>query len=349
MTSVAELRRVVAFGVVLLAMALQLSCSSEPAASVELQGQTMGTGYSIKLYLPAGVEAAELQAAVDARLEAVNDMMSTYRPESDLMRFNHSTSTDWQPVPAPLAELVARSREMSDQSGGRFDITVGPLVNIWGFGNLGPTNEAPADAVIAEVLQRVGYQRLDVRLDPPALRKQVAGLEIDLSAIAKGWGVDEVARLLESRGVSSYLVDIGGELRSRGRKPDGTSWHIAIERPLREGRAVQRVISLDDLAMATSGDYRNYFRVGDDYYSHTLDPRSGRPVRHHLASVSVIADDCASADAWATALLALGEQDGPALAERLGLKAFFIIRTTSGVEELASPAYAKFAAQEPAA
>ena len=143
----AELRRVLAFGAVLLAMTLQVSCSSESAAPVELQGQTMGTGYSIKLYAPAGLVTVELQAAVDARLEAVNDMMSTYRPNSDLMRFNHNTSTDWQPVPAPLAELVARSLEVSEQSGGRYDITVGPLVNIWGFGNLGPTDEPPSSSV----------------------------------------------------------------------------------------------------------------------------------------------------------------------------------------------------------
>jgi thiamine biosynthesis lipoprotein len=309
----------------------------------------MGTGYSIKLYAPAGLVTTELQAAVDARLEAINDMMSTYRPNSDLMRFNHNTSTDWQPVPAPLAELVAQSIKVSEQSGGRYDITVGPLVNIWGFGNLGPTDEPPTDAAIAAALERVGYQRLAVRLDPPALRKQVAQLEIDLSSIAKGWGVDQIAQLLEARGVTSYLVDIGGEVRARGYKPDGAHWRIAIERPLREGRAVERVLSLDDMAMATSGDYRNYFRVGEDYYSHTLDPRSGRPVRHHLASVSVIADDCASADAWATALLALGEQEGPALATQLGLKAFFIIRTASGFEEQATPAYEKFTAQEPAA
>lgn len=342
----ADLRRLCWLGLLLPLLLLQASCSSEQPAVLELQGQTMGTGYSIKLVAPPGVEAASLQAAVDARLEAINDMLSTYRPASDLMRFNHSPSTDWQPVPAPLAELVAKSREVSELSDGRFDITVGPLVNLWGFGNQGPVDTPPAEERIAATLQRVGYQRLEVRQNPPALRKQVAGLEIDLSAIAKGWGVDDIAQLLEDRGIRDYLVDIGGELHARGRKPDGSHWRIAIERPLREGRAVERVITLGDQAMATSGDYRNYFRHGDDYYSHTMDPQSGRPVRHRLASVSVIADDCASADAWATALLALGEQKGPALAERLGLKAFFIIRTSTGFEELATRAFEQFAAKE---
>lgn len=344
----ADTRRFALLALLLLAASLLAACSRQPSV-LELQGRTMGTGYSIKLVAPPGMDSAALQAAVDVRLEEINDMLSTYRPESDLMRFNRSSSTDWQPVPAPLAALVAQSRRISELSGGRFDITVGPLVNLWGFGNRGPVDTPPTDALIDETLQRVGYQRLQVRLDPPALRKEVSGLEIDLSAIAKGWGVDEIARLLEMHGIRSYLVDIGGELHAHGTKPDGSPWRIAIERPLREGRAVERVVQLGDRAMATSGDYRNFFRHGDVYYSHTMDPRSGRPVRHQLASVSVIADDCASADAWATALLALGEQRGPALAEELGLKAFFILRTAEGFQERSTRAYDQFTEKEPPA
>jgi thiamine biosynthesis lipoprotein len=178
------------------------------------------------------------------------------------------------------------------------------------------------------------------------LRKAVPGLEIDLSSIAKGWAVDELVDLLTGFGIANYLVDIGGDLRAAGRNARGRPWRIAVEKPLRNARAVQRLIEIDGEAMATSGDYRNFFREGERYYSHTIDPLSGYAVQHRLASVTVLAERCALSDAWATALLALGEAKAPALAERLNLKALFIVRTDDGFRELATPAFAALTVKE---
>lgn len=335
------------FYLLLLMSTLWLSgCADTQPEIITLQGQTMGTGYTIKVYTAQAVEQDALHASIKARLETIDALMSSYRDDSALMRFNHNQSTDWQPAPIELVELTAQSQTISEHSLGHFDITVAPLVNLWGFGNTDSAAAVPPDSVIEETLAYTGYQKLSVRTDPPALRKQHGRLQIDLSAIAKGWGVDQLAQLLADQGIEHYLVDIGGELRASGNKPDGSPWRIAIERPLRNGREMQHVVALHDHAMATSGDYRNYFQQDGHYFSHMLDPQSGRPVRHQLASVSVLAAQCATADAWATALMALGEKKGPAIAEQLGLKAFFIIRTEKGFEELATPAFSNFTARE---
>jgi thiamine biosynthesis lipoprotein len=215
---------------------------------------------------------------------------------------------------------------------------VGPLVNLWGFGNSGDRNTPPSQQEIDEVMKRVGYQQLDSRTMPPALRKSIAGLQIDLSSIAKGWAVDEIAALLRAKGVMNFLVEIGGELRAQGEKAPGRPWQIAVERPSYDTRSVQRIIALNDIAMATSGDYRNFFTDGDRMYSHTIDPATGQPVEHRLASVTVLAENCAAADAWATALLALGDQQAPDLADSQNLKALFIIRSADGLVEKTSRA-----------
>jgi thiamine biosynthesis lipoprotein len=302
----------------------------------------MGTSYSIKLVpAPSAANRERLKAMVEQRLAAINQQMSTYIDDSDLMRFNRSTSTDWQPVPAALASLAAQANRISALSEGRYDITVGPLVDLWGFGSKGVPEQAPGDDEVADTLRQVGYKRLRERAEPPALQKTVAGLEVDLSSIAKGWAVDQLAVLLEDLGVKSYLVEIGGEVRAHGRKPNGETWRIAVEKPVRDGRVVQRVINLHNSAMATSGDYRNFYQEGGRYYSHTIDPISGYPVQHRLASVTVLADTCADADAWATALLALGEDHGPKLAAELGIKSLFIVRTADGFLEETSPAFAE--------
>ena len=325
----------------LLALTLLTGCTRQAPEVAELSGPTMGTRYSIKLHpVPEPALRAQLEDAVEQRLVTINQQMSTYLPESDLMRFNRNPSTDWQPVPRELVTLVALANEISQASDGRYDVTVGPLVNLWGFGNQGAADSAPAAAAIGQALARVGYRHLAFRLDPPALKKAIPGLEIDLSSIAKGWAVDELAGLLASYGITNYLIEIGGELRGAGRNARGRPWQIALEKPLRNARAVQRLIELDGEAMATSGDYRNFFRDGEHYYSHTIDPVSGYALQQHLASVTILTDSGAMSDAWATALLALGEQDAPALAERLGLKALFIVRADDGFHELATSAFA---------
>lgn len=306
-----------------------------------MQGRTMGTSYSIKLVVPAGlgVDLARLHADINARLRTINARMSTYRPDSELSRFNASDSLEWFAVSDELAQLVSRAKAISALSEGAFDVTVAPAVNLWGFGPTPEPSEPPDAATIAAVRARIGDDKLEVRLDPPALRKARADLEVDLSAIAKGYGVDALATLLDAAGIEHYLVEIGGELRARGHKPDHQPWRIAIERPNPLAREVYRVVELRDAAMATSGDYRNFITWDKQLYSHSIDPETARPVEHSLASVSVITEDCARADALATALLVLGPERGMALAEREGLAAFFVTRVGDDYEDAASSAF----------
>jgi len=329
-----------ALALALLALGAAPGCSAPREQILELSGRTMGTSYSIKLAEPpTELDSIALQGRIDARLEQINNTMSTYRPASELSRFNASRSLDWFPVSRELAQVVAQAKAVHALSDGAFDVTVGPAVNLWGFGPSPAPSEPPDAAAIAAVRERIGSDKLEVRLDPPALRKTHADLAVDLSAIAKGFGVDAVARLLDEAGVEHYLVEIGGELRARGHKPDASPWRIAIERPNPLAREVYRVVELRNAAMATSGDYRNFIEWGGRHYSHAIDPQTAQPVTHSLASVSVIAADCASADAYATALLVLGPERGLALAEREGLAAFFVTREGDSYRDQASPAF----------
>jgi thiamine biosynthesis lipoprotein len=308
----------------LLAVLLASGCSDSDTL-VEIRGSTMGTTYSIKLVeLPPSLTADTLKAQLDARLDAVNGLMSTYRPDSELSRFNASRSTDWFPVDPELADLIARAQSISALSDGAFDVTVGPLVNLWGFGPDAHPFRVPDQQTIEEIRARVGHDKLDVRDQPPALRKHHPELYVDLSAIAKGYGVDQLADLLDRLGATAYLAEIGGELKAKGTKPGDEPWRIAIERPDATSRTVYRIVALEDDAMATSGDYRNFYEKDGQIYSHTIDPGTGRPVAHALASVTVITEDCATADALATTFLVLGPERGLSLAESLGIGAFFV-------------------------
>lgn len=323
----------------LLVCAVLTGCSSDPAEVAELRGRTMGTGYSVKVSPPPDTDTLEkARQRIDALLEQVNRRFSTYLPTSELMRFNLNRTTEWQAVSTELVDLVAIAQSVSEQTAGRYDITVAPLVELWGFGPSGGRDVPPSDAEIASVLADVGFHKLAYRRAPPALRKSTAALAIDLSSVAKGWAVDRISRLLSDAGLANHLVEIGGETRTRGRKSDGRPWRVAIERPLRDRRQVHAAIQADDMAIATSGDYRNFFRHGETFFSHTIDPRSGEPFQHRLASVTVVSDTCAEADAWATALMALGEDAGPQLAAAAGIKALFIIRIEGALVEKASPA-----------
>lgn len=289
------------------------------------QGATMGTYYRVTARC-----ADDVAALVEAELKAVNDEMSTYLPESALSRFNRAPVGQWWPVPRPLADVVDAAARLSRESAGAFDVTVGPLVNLWGFG---PRDDVAADSpqppdeeALARARKRVGFDKLEVRLDPPALRKS-ADLYVDLSAIAKGHGVDRVVERLIGAGCSDLLVDVGGEVRGVGRSPSTRNWRVGVETP-DPGRlgAIERVLVLDDVAAATSGDYRNYVEVDGRRYSHTMDPRTGRPVAHALASVTVLHASAMWADGYATALDVLGPEAGFELAVRLELPALFIVR-----------------------
>lgn len=316
------------------------ACGSAPHRLLELTGSTMGTSYSIKVVdLPAQLHRDTLAALVNAELAALVQRMSTYEPDSELSRFNRSRQTDWITASSELVEVLGEARQVSELTDGAFDVTVGPLVDLWGFGPEYTDDRIPSDAEIDALRARVGYRNVEVRSDPPAIRKRNPDIHVDLSAIAKGYAVDRVALLLESRGIASYLVEIGGELRGRGRNQNGDHWRIGIETPTSGERSVHAVISIDDTGVATSGDYRNFFMHDGRRYSHTINPRTGRPVTHALASVTVISPRTMQADAMATALMVLGPDAGYALADREGLAASFIVRTENGFVDRQTAAF----------
>jgi thiamine biosynthesis lipoprotein len=290
--------------------------------------------------LPKGMTAADLQQQVDSRLDAINRQMSTYLPDSEISRFNRYADDGWFDVSPETALVVDAALDISRKTNGAFDITVGPLVNLWNFGPNRQPSRIPSPDEIAAAKSRVGYERVAVRREPPALRKSRPDVYLDLSAIAEGFAVDEVAALLDRHGVRGYLVDIGGEMRARGHKPDGTLWRIGIERPLRSAREIHRVLALADCALATSGDYRNYFEWQGRYYSHEIDPSTGWPVNHALASASVLADQCMTADAWATALMVLGPERALEFANRQKLDVLLIMRDGDGFIEKATTGFA---------
>ena len=329
------------FTVLALVLLLAGGCERAPRGLLELHGATMGTAYSVKVARPpARLDAENLEAGVEAVLERVNASMSNWRDDAEISQFNHSSTTGWVPVSAELAEVVAAAQEVSRASGGAFDVTVAPLVELWGFGPSWRLPALPPQDELERARARVGYDRIEVRSAPPALRKRTADATIDLAAIAKGYGVDAVADWIEGRHGTDYLVEIGGELRARGRNPRGQPWRVGIERPLDDGRAIERVIALGDRAMATSGDYRNFFEIDGRRYSHEIDPRTGRPIPDRLAGVTVVTDTCMRADAWATALMVLGPEAGLALARERGMAALFIVRSGAGFTETATDAMA---------
>jgi thiamine biosynthesis lipoprotein len=306
----------------------------------------MGTGYMIRVAAwPPGLDTDALQARVEGELAAVNAAMSTYDPEAEISRFNRYRGDDWFPVSPALAATVAAAARISAQTGGAFDVTIGPLVDAWGFGATGARPAPPAAAELRAARAAVGMDGVTVRLEPPALRKARPSVHLDLSAIAKGHAVDRLAGVLQAAGVTGYLVEIGGELRTAGRRHDGEPWRVGIEQPVAGGRRVQRALPmLRDGAVATSGDYRNFFEVDGQRYAHIIDPRTGMPVPDGLASVTVIARECLLADAWATGLSVLGAADGYALAAELGLAALFIERQGDELAERMTPAFASWLA-----
>jgi thiamine biosynthesis lipoprotein len=295
-----------------------------------ISGETMGTSYRIVLAVPLDTsELASVQTDVDQALNKLEDQMSTWRPDSELSRFNSTTSTEWFPVSRDTAFVVSEAKKIWQLSDGAFDPTVAPLIKLWHFAEDLGEQTIPTDADIAQAKAAIGFEQIDVQLEPPSLLKKRPELQLNLSAIAKGYAVDVVSELLKSRVKGGHLVEIGGEMRSYGRKSDGSSWTAGIETPDALPRQLHTALGLDDQSLATSGDYRNYFEVNGQRYSHTIDPATGRPVTHDLTSVSVLADDCLTADALATAIEVLGPERGMKLAERENVSIYQIVRKGS--------------------
>ncbi len=302
-------------------------------------GATMGTTWSVKAVLPATTDLPALEAMVQRALDAVVREMSPWEPLSDLSRYNRSPAGSWTALPAATATVMRRAIEIAEQTNGAFDPALGALVDLWGFGP-DPFSGCPPDAdAIAALRAASGWKRL--ALDGDALF-QPGGLRLDLNGIAKGFGVDQAAAALDRAGVKSYLVEVGGELRGTGAKPDGQPWWVELERPPPHGLAAhdaeKTVVALHDMAVATSGDYRRFFEHDGRRYPHTLDPATGAPTTNATVSVTVLATDCMSADAWATALTVMAPDAAQAFAAEHGLAALIVSRGAGGLEERLSPA-----------
>ena len=319
------------------------ACSDKTAEYFKFSGQTMGTRYNITVLENSEVDTQreDVKQAVERQLQLINQQMSTYQQDSELSRLNASPVNQWLSVSPDLFTVLMLSLELGWLSNGAFDITVGPLVALWGFG---PTvkmglDTVPAADKIAMLKRLIGFENIEFNLVSHEIRKR-QGVAMDLSGIAKGYAVDKVAELLAYAGYTDFMVEIGGELRLQGNNPRGTAWRIAIEQPDDSlvGQ-VQQAISVSGVGMATSGDYRNYFEYDGRRYSHTIDPNTGYPVTHKLASVTVVADSSAYADGLATAISVLGADKGLQLAQQQNLAIYMIIKTEQGFEVVYSDAF----------
>ncbi|PCI34951.1 MAG: hypothetical protein COB53_11445 [Elusimicrobia bacterium] len=293
------------------------ACSSRPSGQAVFTGRTMGTTYTVKLtgIKLSSPEQASLHAAIENRLIDINDRMSTYIPTSELSRFNNHKKSASFPVSDETAFVVKAALEVARKTDGAFDPTVGPLVDLWGFGPEAAPERIPSAAQIKTALAWVGWSFLTVEESPWGLRKKNPRMRVDLSAIAKGYGVDSVAALLVARGIKNFMVEIGGEVFAAGRNARNTPWILGIETPRDHavsGAALSATVAVDGKGLASSGGYRNFYMRGGKRYSHFIDPRSGRPITHRLAAVSVLAPSCMEADAAATAVMVLGEIAGQA-------------------------------------
>ncbi len=330
-----------------LAVAALAGCSFQEEEKVwEISGGIFGTTYHINVVLPQDDAKLKILAhGIRSELERVDNAMSTWKQDSELSMLNHKQDqSSWTALSAPLFEVISRAQDVSAFTGGAFDVTVGPVVNLWGFGPDARPKTTPPEEALADLLEVTGWEFLELDAETRSIRSKKPQY-IDLSGIAKGYGVDVVARYLDTEGIQAYLVEIGGEVRTRGRKPDGAIWRLAVETPSEQARQVNKIVALDNRSMATSGDYRNYYESEGQRYSHTIDPDTGRPISHQLASVTVISDDCMTADALATAFNVMGFDRAMGLATRENIPAYFIVRGEAGFEVHSSPAFSSYIVQ----
>jgi thiamine biosynthesis lipoprotein len=285
---------------------------------VLLSGRTMGTFYHVKVVAGYFEDLSGLQSRIDARLEEINQSMSTYRPDSEISRFNKMSTDAPLQVSSDFYTVLNAAAKVFELSGGAWDGTLKPLVNLWGFGNARPVQKAPAQQLIAQKLAHTGFSHIQL-LASQRVSKRNPRVTLDLASIAKGYGVDAIAALIRKAGYRDFLVEIGGEVVASGLRRDGKPWVVGINRPTPDAvaNAVYRAFSLSGGALATSGDYRNFFELDGVRYSHVIDPRTGYPVANQVASVSVVAPNCTLADGLATALMVMGIEDSLALVNRL--------------------------------
>lgn len=314
---------------------LLAGCDHAPEV-IHISGAKMGTSYHITVVAeqPAPADLAE---QIDNALNRIDLSMSTYKSESELSQFNRLPAGEQMTASTGLWDVLQTSRKVWQQSGGAFDPSVGPIVDLWGFGPVATGDRIPGDDEINQALANSGFEHLVIDDDTRVIGKQLP-IRIDLSAVAKGYAVDQVADLLEMLALPDYLVEVGGEMRVSGLNPKGQPWRIAIEKPDAFGQ-VEEVIGLQQGAVATSGDYRNYFEKDGQRYSHSIDPRTGRPITHRLASVTVISERCSDADAWATAFLVMGDKAALEIANQQSLAVYMLVRRNDQFEVEYSDAF----------
>jgi len=329
----------------LLFLVLASGCGSDRKGPIEWSytGSIMGTYFIVKaIDEERGYEASMQQGravdAVDEALDEVDGLMSTYKAESELSRFNASDSAEPFAFSPHTMAVLKWSQQVSEETEGAFDVTVGPLVNAYGFGP-DIVQDLPDAETIEGLRERVGYHLLVLDLEAGTAAKRHPELYVDLSGVAKGYAVDRAAEAMEAHGYEHFMVEIGGEVRARGRNAHGSPWRIAVERPGTAGGTAHRIVPLLDLSMATSGDYRNFVMDGDRRLSHIIDPRTGHPADNRLASVTVLHEECALADAYATAFLVLGEEEGYRIANALDLAVYFIYHDGEDFVEKSTPAF----------
>lgn len=331
----------------LTAILVCLTACGKPTETVTLQGETMGTTYTVK-YLSDGLNISPetMKTQIDETLKEVNRQMSTYDPKSEISRFNQMRKAHHPlPISADFAHVTAEAIRLNQLTQGALDVTVGPLVNLWGFGPDKSITYPPSQAEIDQTVRSIGIDKIILQKTntQATLAKTYPDVYLDLSAIAKGFGVDKVAQHLEQSGVRNYLVEIGGELHGKGKNAAGEAWRIGIEQPnIIQGSKTQIVVPLDNQSLATSGDYRNFrMDASGKRLSHIIDPQAHTPISHKLASISVIADNATTADGLSTGLFVLGEEKALALAEQHGLAVFLIVYDGNGYQTEMSSAFKK--------
>ncbi len=321
-------------------------CAAQPRTVLPetiLAGETMGSAWTVKLVGDLPTTAEELRAGVQARFDAVDKALSTYKKDSALSRFNRDTSGAWIDIDPELAAVMSYARSLAEESDGAYDLTVGPLVNLWGFGPEPARHDVPDAADIERARAHVGWRRIEVDAAANRARKE-PGVYVDLSSLGKGRGVDRAAEYLEARGVSNYLIDLSGKLRAHGVNTRGAPWRVQVEKPGADDPAgrpnlVPATVALENRSIATAGDYRRFFETGGRHYSHIIDPRTGYPVAHATLSSTAVAADCMQADALATVFMAMAPEAALALANRLQVPALLIGRSEKGVRLAPSAAW----------
>lgn len=331
-------------GSVLLLVMVMAGCSENDRpldSPVRFEGNIFGTFYQVTITDPLTLgQSQALEEGFLAELESVDQAMSTYRDDAELIAFNQAPLEEWQPLSNELIEVLAISQSVAEASHGAFDITIGDVVNLWSFGPEARPETVPSDEELAEQLAKVGYDAVEIDTQHMQARRN-RDVFVDLSGVAKGHGTDRVAAYLDQQGIEHYLVNLGGDLIARGVRDEDeqTPWRVGIEVPEDGQQRAQHIIPLENMSVATSGDYRNYFEVDGQRFSHTIDPRTGRPVDHRLVSVSVFHPSNAWADAWATALLVVGEESAMEMAVENSLKVLLLIRNGEEWQSIASPEF----------